>query len=207
MRIEVRLSEIDELRIINLVTGLQALDQLSTSSDGRLRKFGAVLLLLLLGYWTYQLLRSYPGGQTPWIFLDNLNLVFHEAGHWLWSPLGQFWAIAGGSLTQILIPMAVMITFIWQRDLLGIGFGLFWIGNNLINVSYYIADAQARVLPLLGGEASIHDWNWLLVELGWLDKAEMIGLGIKITGGGVLLLSIGCLMLAILSMKANRVSV
>ena len=189
------------------MTGLQALDQLSTSNDSRLRKFGAILLLLLLGYWTYQLLRGYPDGQAPWIFLDYLNLVFHEAGHWLWSPLGQFWGIAGGSLTQILLPMLVMVAFIWQRDLLGAGFGLFWIGNNLINVSYYIADAQVGVLPLLGGDASIHDWNWLLVELGWLDVAELIGLGVKIAGGGVLLLSIGCLMLAILSMKTNRVNV
>ena len=189
------------------MTGLQALDQLSTSSDNRLRKFGAMALLALLGYWSYQLLRSYPQGQTPWIFIDYLNLLFHEAGHWLWRPLGQFWTVAGGSLTQILIPLVVAIAFIRQRDLLGVGFGIFWVGNNLVNVSYYIADAQVRALPLLGGDASIHDWNWLLVEVGWLDKAELIGLGVKIAGGGILLLSIGCLMLAILSMKANRVSV
>ncbi len=189
------------------MTGLQALDQLSTSNDNRLRKFGAVGLLLLLGYWSYQLIQPYPVGQTPWIFLDFLNLLFHEAGHWLWIPLGQFWSIAGGSLTQVLLPALVLVAFIRQRDLLGISFGLFWVGNNLVNVSYYIADAQDRVLPLLGGDGVIHDWHWLLTHLGWLDYAEWIGLGVRVSGIGLLLLAIGGVVLAILTMRDSRVYV
>lgn len=194
-------------RMIVFMNGLQALNQLSTTYDNRLRRFGAIVLVLLLSYWAYQLIREYPTGQTPWIFLDYINLLFHEAGHLIWMPLGQFWAIAGGSITQILIPVIVLVTFIWHKDLLGAGFGLFWVGNNLVNVSYYIVDAQMRLLPLLGGDSSIHDWNWLLVSLGLLDKAEILGLAVRYSGIIFILLAIGCTVLAALTMKNNRVYV
>jgi hypothetical protein len=189
------------------MTGLQALDQLSTTGDNRLRKFGAILLFILLGYWSYQLLQSYSPGQAPWIFLDYINLAFHEAGHWIWLPLGQFWSVLGGSLTQVLIPVIVLIVFIRQHDLLGVGFGTFWVGNNLINVSYYISDAPSRMLPLLGGDGTIHDWNWILSQMGWLNSSEVIAMIVRVCGSGIVLLAIGCVMLGLLSMRQNRVSV
>lgn len=189
------------------VTGLQAVEQLSVNNDNRLRRFGAIVLLFLLGYWSYQLLKPYPVGQTPWIFLDYLNLLIHEAGHWIWMPFGQIWAIAGGSITQILFPILIVIAFIRQRDLLGVSFGFFWVGNNLINISYYIADAQAQSLPLLGGDSTIHDWNWLLQHFNLLDSSQLISSGFMFFGIGLLLTSIGALVLAVLTMKTNRVYV
>jgi hypothetical protein len=37
-------------------------------------------------------------------FLHGVNLVFHEAGHVIFGFLGEFIAVAGGSLNQVLIP-------------------------------------------------------------------------------------------------------
>ncbi|PYM31744.1 MAG: zinc ribbon domain-containing protein, partial [Candidatus Rokuibacteriota bacterium] len=37
-------------------------------------------------------------------FLHGVNLIFHEAGHVIFGFLGEFIAVAGGSLNQVLIP-------------------------------------------------------------------------------------------------------
>lgn len=156
-----------------------------------------ILLWLILVYWTFQLLRP-SDQQLPWIFLDNLNLLIHEAGHWIFSLFGQFIAILGGSLNQCLLPAIFLGYFIFKRDVAGSSFGLFWLGDNLINVSYYIADAQAMALPLLGGDSSIHDWNWLLTYLGWINQAELLGGIVKVFGVITVLSAIGLLTLTII---------
>lgn len=54
-------------------------------------------------------------------------------------------------------------------------FSLLWLGQNLINISVYAADAQARSLPLLGGNKVYHDWNYLLSEIGLLQYDAEVG--------------------------------
>jgi hypothetical protein len=49
-----------------------------------------------------------------------------------------------------------------------------WFGQNIINVSIYIKDAIVMQLPLLGGDSVIHDWNYILSELGILHLAPNI---------------------------------
>ena len=43
-------------------------------------------------------------------------------------------------------------------------------------------DAVAMKLPLLGGRHSIHDWNYLLTELGLLDFTRPIAITIYTIG-------------------------
>ena len=54
-------------------------------------------------------------------------------------------------------------------------FSLLWLGQNFINISVYAADAQARKLPLLGGNKVYHDWNYLLTEIGLLKFDAEVG--------------------------------
>jgi hypothetical protein len=54
-------------------------------------------------------------------------------------------------------------------------FSLLWLGQNLINISVYAADAQARRLPLLGGNKVYHDWHYLLNEIGLLQYDAEVG--------------------------------
>ena len=49
-----------------------------------------------------------------------------------------------------------------------------WIGQNLLNVSVYAGDAVAMQLDLLGGDGVIHDWNYLLSELGILNYTHAV---------------------------------
>ena len=54
-------------------------------------------------------------------------------------------------------------------------FSLLWLGQNFINISVYAADAQARKLPLLGGNTVYHDWHYLLSEIGLLQFDAEVG--------------------------------
>ena len=106
-------------------------------------------------------------------FLHAVNLPFHEYGHVLFRPFGAFWMYLGGSLFQILLPLVPLAYFMgWQRDNFAASMMLWWSGQNFIDVAPYIADAQLRALPLIGGGEDDHDWWNLLVMAGKLDHAD-----------------------------------
>lgn len=107
--------------------------------------------------------------------LDNADLIIHEAGHVFFSPLGPFLRIAGGTLMQILLPAALAVSFYAHDYRFGTQVMAFWLGHNFINISVYAADAQARVLPLLGGDRAGHDWANMLGTLGWLEHDQVVG--------------------------------
>ena len=95
-------------------------------------------------------------------FIDAFTLIIHEAGHWVFMPFGQFLHILGGSLFQCVFPLIYVGYFYFRKDYFSSSLLLFWVGQNVVNVSVYAADAQAMALPLLGGDAVIHDWNFIL---------------------------------------------
>src|SRR6185369_6686908 len=104
----------------------------------------------------------YASTASTWHFIDNVNLIVHEAGHWIFFPLGEFMHVLGGSLFQILFPVIYVGYFYFKRDYFSASLLLFWVGTNLVNVSVYAGDAIVMQLPLLGGDGVIHDWNYLL---------------------------------------------
>jgi len=115
--------------------------------------------------------------------LDNIDLVIHEAGHFVFIPFGKFIYTLGGTLMQIILPSIIAGYFFRNSYRTGVQFGLRWLGQNFINISVYAADAQARKLPLLGGNKVYHDWHFLLGEVGILQCDYFVGytfLGIAI---------------------------
>jgi hypothetical protein len=109
------------------------------------------------------------------MFLHNVNLIFHEAGHTILSFLGQFVHLVGGSFMQIAIPAALCVYFFITQQRYSSAIALWWTGQNFLDVSVYIKDAQERILPLLGGEASLHDWHFILLDLRLLIYDDVIG--------------------------------
>lgn len=166
------------------------------------RQAGYLSLWLLIAYWSITLMRPTPGA-TPWIFLDNFNLLIHEAGHWLFLPFGQFMTILGGSLNQCLTPTIFLGYFLYRKDWAGASFAIFWVGNNLINVSYYVGDARSMALPLLGGDSSGHDWHNLLSMTNALNYDTAISTVIRIAGYIGLFISLVMLGTQILSTWLN----
>jgi hypothetical protein len=123
-------------------------------------------------------------------FLDYVNLVFHEAGHFFFAFFGEFLGILGGSILQVLIPAIVVGHFVWQRHMYSAAIALFWVGQSLFNVSVYVKDARARVLPLLGDDISAHDWHNILGRLGLLRWDQAIGNLIYLLGLALVVASV-----------------
>lgn len=142
--------------------------------------------VVLLGAWAVSVVRD-PDG---WRFIDGVNLLLHEAGHPLFSFFGEFAMVAGGTLMQLLFPLAFVVYFHRSRQPFGAAVSLAWLGESLFNVARYAADARARVLPLLGGDEVGHDWVYMLGHLGMLHRDLSVAHGIRVAGGLVLLASV-----------------
>lgn len=113
-----------------------------------------------------------PGYEGVFGFLHGVDLIFHEAGHVLFAPLGEFIGFLGGSLNQILIPAGITAYFVYTCQYFASAIALFWTAQSFMDVSVYIKDAQAQSLPLIGGE---HDWAYLLGPLNLLEQDQAIG--------------------------------
>ncbi|MCI5140941.1 MAG: zinc ribbon domain-containing protein [Candidatus Electrothrix sp. ATG1] len=137
---------------------------------------GRSILLVVLLIWGCQLIfssiASNAAGQS---FLHLVNTPFHEAGHIFFRPFGAFLTSLGGTLGQLLMPLICMVVFLLQtRDTFAAAVGLWWFGENFLDIAPYIGDARAGTLPLLGGNTGhsspygFHDWEFLLTETGLL---------------------------------------
>ena len=139
-----------------------------------------------------------------WHLIDGVNLVIHEAGHIIFSALGEFLMIAGGSLFQIIMP-AIFVGYFWyQRSFYSAALVLFWVGESILSVSVYAGDSLALQLPLLGGQDSLHDWNYLLSSIDLLQYTNTIANLIRLVGTlTIALASIGA---CVFAKKSGRIS-
>lgn len=119
-------------------------------------------------------------------FLDMVDLPIHEAGHLIFRILGEFMGIAGGSLFQVIVPAIFVGYFWWNEKYYSAAIVLFWLGQSIINVYIYAADAVVMQLVLISGqtgsEGSFHDWNWMLTETGLLPYTKSIAGMIRLAG-------------------------
>jgi hypothetical protein len=99
-------------------------------------------------------------------FIDYINLLIHEGGHGVFSFFGKFIYTLGGTLMQIIIPGMFVVYYLVIKKRVLVQIFLVWLGENLINISVYAADARAHKLSLLGGKKVYHDWTYLLNETG-----------------------------------------
>src|SRR5215467_8039838 len=69
--------------------------------------------VLLLAWWTCRFI-AYPMREdvigTSVVHLPDL--IFHEAGHILFSPFGDFMMTLGGSLMQVMVPIVCAVAFL-----------------------------------------------------------------------------------------------
>lgn len=137
--------------------------------------------------------RSNTIGQS---WFHNVNLVFHEAGHIFFIPLGNYWSILGGSLFQVMVPLFLVGAFLFSnRDGFAASICLWWTGQSIMDIAPYIADARALRLPLLGGGTGAdtpgrHDWENLLRPFDWLQYDIRIATWVDVIGSGILLIAL-----------------
>ena len=120
---------------------------------------------------------------SEWHFLNNADLIFHEAGHTLAFFMPRFLTILAGSAFQVIIPLFFVVYFFIKEQFYSASLLLFWVGESLINVSVYAKDAIVMELPLLGGgDTSGHDWHNMLSMTGLLKYTNTIGTMIWFAG-------------------------
>lgn len=107
--------------------------------------------------------------------LDHFTLLIHEGGHGIFRIFGSFIYTLGGSLMQILVGLLFIYYFYSNNKNIGAQVSLVYLGENLLNISKYAADAQAQTLPLLGGNKVYHDWNFLLNKMNILEYDQTVG--------------------------------
>lgn len=132
------------------------------------KNFKRAVLLLMGGYFIYAGLKPFGCGM-----VDLADLALHEAGHVLFGMLGVRLGIWGGTLVQLLVPILIAVHFAERKDPFAVRLVLCWLGQNFFNISFYIKDARAELLPLAGGR--IHDWHFILGRIGLLNMDQWIG--------------------------------
>jgi hypothetical protein len=164
--------------------------RLTPAALGRL---AGLLALLALGL-TIVARGLTPAGGGVLAFVHLIDLVFHEAGHVIFSVFGRFAGVLGGSLNQVLIPAVCTGYFLRHRQPAAAAVMLFWTGESVTDVAIYVADGRDMALPLLA-EGLIHDWNWILSELSLRNQAPVLG-RIVFAAGVALLAAAAALMAA-----------
>lgn len=138
-------------------------------------RFRLAFAILLAAYGLYYLANPRHYG-----LLDHVDLPIHETGHLVFGPFGEFMTALGGTLLQLIVPAVFVWYFRRRGDRFAAGVALWWVAQNLWNVSVYVKDAQAQELPLVGGGE--HDWAYLLDALGWLEHDQTVGQLVRVAG-------------------------
>jgi hypothetical protein len=124
----------------------------------------------------YFLATSHDG----FVLLDYVNLAFHEAGHPLLGVFGETMGLYGGTIGQLAFPCAAAVAFWRKREPVGHAVALIWLFENFLNIARYMADAQAQVLPLVGGGE--HDWTNIFSRWGVLAADRSIARAVNTMG-------------------------
>ena len=141
---------------------------------------------LVMVWWTARL----ATGIASWCFLDLVNLAFHEAGHVFLRPFGSTAHYLGGTIFQLLVPAVLVVYFLIRSyQPLGAAFSAWWLGESLVNISVYMADARQLDLPLVGG--GDHDWNELFYRFGLLGEGSVAAVSGLTHALGVLVMLVG----------------
>lgn len=151
------------------------------------------LICIAFSIWSFFLIRmDYKTGEIGNSFIHRPLLIFHEAGHVLFGPFGEWVKMLGGSLMQLIMPILIVYVFwVKQRDRFAAAIGGWFFGLSLIDIAPYMYDALAPQLMLITGgvgEDAGHDWIYLFKSLGLLHKAQIIG-GITHTLGSLLMVT------------------
>ncbi|MDR2507197.1 MAG: hypothetical protein LBD67_04285 [Candidatus Accumulibacter sp.] len=151
--------------------------------------YAQVAIIVFIALWGLILANyDYRTAEINASFMHLILLPIHEAGHVVFTPLGEFMHVLGGSLFQVALPLGIAYAFqSRQADSFGAAICLWWGGASLVDLAPYIWDAIDQVLPLVGGGE--HDWFYLLSRLGLLERAPV--LAITAHHAGVTLMCVG----------------
>jgi hypothetical protein len=137
---------------------------------------------------------SIDEGEINSSFLHGPLFVFHEAGHVIFRPFGEFVMTLGGTLGQLLMPAILAAALLLKnRDPFGSSIGLWFMGVSLLDVAPYIYDALHPQLVLLTGttgEDGPHDWIYILDVIGLRNQAQGLGALVHALGAATIMVAL-----------------
>lgn len=148
----------------------------------------ATLLVILAVWGSRFMFASVESNVVGESVLHLVNLIFHEAGHIIFSPFGQFIKTLGGTLGQLLMPaICAAVLLVNTRDAFGAAVAFWWLAQSFMDIAPYINDARALKLILLGGVTGkdvidYQDWEYILRKLGLLKMDHFLAWCAQITG-------------------------
>ncbi len=159
-----------------------------TGEDWRpVPKAGLIAWLVVYGLFLLYAFADKSG----FLFIDNVNLMIHEAGHPLFSGFGETMMLLGGTLAELIAPCALAIYFVVVKNTQAVAFCSFWFFENFLYIGVYMADARVQNLPLVG--SGDHDWYLLFGRWGLLASDQTIGHGSRYLGWLGMLATLGWL--------------
>lgn len=113
--------------------------------------------------------------------LQGIIVYTHEGGHLVCMFLGRFITIAGGTLMQLALPIAVAVRFWLRGERYSAAITCFWLVASLAGSATYCRDALAPDLPLLFSGMSATEEMEAYGETShdWLNMLDMLGLPVK----------------------------
>jgi hypothetical protein len=154
--------------------------RIETHSEEAMRSFRMGLTIVLAMY----------GGAilvTPdhWSLLDGLNQAVHATGHLLLVGTNETMQQLGGTVLQLLLPLIVTAYFTVRDDEHAASIGVWWVGQNAVNISASMAISGTGSTGSVPGSVE-HDWLMLFARWDVLHHAEQYA---NLTRGfGVLLM-------------------
>jgi len=112
--------------------------------------------------------------------LDHANLLFHEAGHPFVGLFSRRLETYGGTMGQLVFPVALAISFWRKGQALAFAAAAIWFFENWLNIARYMTDVRALELPLAGG--GDHDWNTIFTRWNLLQHDTEIAGAVSFLG-------------------------
>lgn len=152
---------------------------------------GIAARLALLVFFTVEAVHQLRSHDFEFSVFGGVIFGVHELGHLVFAPFGEMLTIAGGSISQIALPVAAIALFAYRQDRYAVAVCGCWLAVSLAQLGVYIADARAESLDLVSfnPEGGGHDWNYLLERWHLLRQDVAIGHFTKFVGWLVLALS------------------
>jgi hypothetical protein len=156
---------------------------------GRNWQWRALVLLFLL----WQATIPFRDAEAFHVF-RGITFGAHEFGHLFFALSGsEWWTVAGGSLTQLLVPIGAAAVMRYYRDWFGVAACGLWLSSSFGDLAPYIADARAMELDLVSfsPDGGGHDWNYLMGHAGKLGSDLAFARFDRFLGLVVLAVSVG----------------
>jgi hypothetical protein len=88
------------------------------------------------------------------------------------------------------------VLLVKSKDPFGSSICFWWVGENFLDISIYMNDAERMWLPLLGGRFGhsapygVHDWNYIFTELNVLGLCQYFAKFVFFLGFLIIIISL-----------------